>query len=253
MTAARDESLAGQRILVSGGSGALGIAICTELLGRGADVVIADPRPPEHSWSGPAPRYEACDVADPASAGELTGRLADSGWLPDIVCCHAGVAHEHPVTDYPLAEFDEIFRVNVRGSFVLAQCAARLWRDRDRPGHLIFTSSWVAGRPWPGIAPYAASKAAVVSLMKSFAAELAPAGIRANAIAPGIVSAGMARHQWETSPEYRELASRAIALGALQEPASVAEAVAALCSPALAYMTGSVLTVDGGCSLGMLG
>lgn len=169
-----------------------------------------------------------------------------------MVCCHAGVAGEYPVADFPLDAFDEIFRVNVRAAFVLAGHAARLWRDRGTPGHLIFTSSWVAGRPWPGIAPYAASKAAMESLMRSFAAELAPAGIRANAVAPGIVAAGMAQHQWDTSPEYRALATSAIAAGRLQEPASVAAAVATLCSPDLAYMTGSVLTIDGGCSLRLL-
>lgn len=252
MTSAAGPDLARQRVLISGGSGALGSAICAELRHRGTEVVIADLRPPEHNPGSPAPLYEACDAADAKQVSELFARLTERGWMPDVVCCHAGVAHEHPAADYPLEAFDEIFRVNVRAAFVLAQHAARLWRDHDRPGHLIFTSSWVAGRPWPGIAPYAASKAAVESLMRSFAAELAPAGIRANAVAPGIVSAGMALHQWETSPDYRALATRAIGLGRLQEPASVAAAVAALCAPELSYMTGSVLTIDGGCSLSLL-
>jgi NAD(P)-dependent dehydrogenase (short-subunit alcohol dehydrogenase family) len=247
--------LDGLRVLVSGGAGAIGTAVCAELLRQGARVVVADVRPPDKDWPGAPvpPRHETCDVADEATVGQLLSKLAAEGELPDVVCCHAGVNHEHPVTDFPMAEFDEIFRVNVRGAFVLAQSAARLWQERQVPGHLIFTTSWVAGIPWPGIAPYAASKAAVVSLMKSFAAELAATGIRANAIAPGIVSAGLARQQWDTSPEYRKLAQQAIALGTLQEPASVARALALMCTPDLAYMTGSVLTIDGGCSLSMLG
>ena len=247
------ESISGRRILISGGSGALGTAICRELLGRGASIVIADPRPPPESWArDEAPRYEECDAGDPESVARLMDALVRSEWIPDIVCCHAGVAYDHPIVDFPLAEFDDTFRVNVRAAFILAQHTAHLWREHGIAGHLIFTTSWVAGLPWPGIAPYAASKAAVISLMKSFAAELAPDGIRANAIAPGIVSAGMAREQWDNNPDYRDLAGRVIALGRLQEPASVALAVATLCSPAFAYMTGSVLTVDGGCSLGML-
>lgn len=246
------DSVAGLRVLISGGSGALGVAICRELLDRGAEVVIADLRPPQDSWPGRPPRFEHCDAADEESVAGLMARLAETGWIPDVVCCHAGVAYDHPVLDFPLEEFDETFRVNVRAAFVLAQRSARLWQQHERAGHLIFTTSWVAGRPWPGIAPYAASKAAVISLMKSFAAELAPDRIRANAIAPGIVSAGMARVQWDSSPEYRDRAGRVIALGSLQEPDSVARAVAVLCSPVFDYMTGSVLTVDGGCSLGLL-
>lgn len=103
--------------------------------------------------------------------------------------------------------------------------------------------------PWPGIAPYGASKAALRSLTRSFARELAPHGIRANALAPGIVAAGLALHQWDTDPDYRRRASKAIPLRHLQPPQSVADAFLFLASPMSAYMTGSTLLVDGGCSL----
>ncbi len=86
-------------------------------------------------------------------------------------------------------------------------------------------------------------------LMRSFARELADKGIRANAIAPGIVSVGLAKHQWDTDPSYRSRAQKAIPLGYMQPLESVANAFLFLCSPAADYMTGSVLLVDGGCSL----
>jgi NAD(P)-dependent dehydrogenase (short-subunit alcohol dehydrogenase family) len=86
-------------------------------------------------------------------------------------------------------------------------------------------------------------------LMRSFARELAPKHIRANAIAPGIVSVGMAKKQWDTDPSYRTRAQKAIPLGQMQELDSVADAFLFMCSPASRYMTGAVLTVDGGCSL----
>jgi NAD(P)-dependent dehydrogenase (short-subunit alcohol dehydrogenase family) len=86
-------------------------------------------------------------------------------------------------------------------------------------------------------------------LMRSFARELAPRKIRANAIAPGIVGAGMARRQWDADAEYRVRAQKAIPLGELQSPESVADAFLFLSSAAAGYMTGSVLLVDGGCSL----
>jgi NAD(P)-dependent dehydrogenase (short-subunit alcohol dehydrogenase family) len=85
--------------------------------------------------------------------------------------------------------------------------------------------------------------------MRGFARELAPRGIRANAIAPGIVAVGMAKRQWDTDPSYRARAGRAIPLGEMQRPESVAHAFLFLCSELASYMTGAVLLVDGGCSL----
>jgi NAD(P)-dependent dehydrogenase (short-subunit alcohol dehydrogenase family) len=114
---------------------------------------------------------------------------------------------------------------------------------------LVFVSSWVQDVPWPGIAPYAASKAALRSLARSFAREFAANGIRANILAPGIVGTGMAKKQWDTEPDYRRRATRAIPLGSLQTPQSVADALIFLCSPMSAYMTGSTLLIDGGASL----
>jgi NAD(P)-dependent dehydrogenase (short-subunit alcohol dehydrogenase family) len=103
--------------------------------------------------------------------------------------------------------------------------------------------------PWPEITPYNATKAALKAMMRGFARELAPKGIRANAIAPGIVAVGMAKRQWDTEPAYRVRAAKAIPLGYMQPPETVAHAFLFLCSDMTSYMTGSVLLVDGGCSL----
>lgn len=85
--------------------------------------------------------------------------------------------------------------------------------------------------------------------MRGFARELASSNIRANAVAPGIVGVGMAKRQWDNDPAYRTRASKAIPLGGLQTAESVAHAFLFLCSDLSTYMTGSVLLVDGGCSL----
>jgi glucose 1-dehydrogenase len=86
-------------------------------------------------------------------------------------------------------------------------------------------------------------------LMRGMALELAAKGIRVNSVAPGIVEVGMARRQWDTEPDYRRRAEKAIPLGALQAPESVADAMIFLCSDASDYMTGATLLADGGCSL----
>jgi NAD(P)-dependent dehydrogenase (short-subunit alcohol dehydrogenase family) len=93
------------------------------------------------------------------------------------------------------------------------------------------------------------SKSAMNAMMRGFAREMAPHGIRANAIAPGIVGVGLARRQWDTDQAYKARAAKAIPLGFMQPPESVANAFVFLCSDMAAYMTGSTLLIDGGCSL----
>lgn len=169
--------------------------------------------------------------ADEPSPLDLSGRSilisGGAGALGRVIverlCCHAGVAEAHPVQDFPLDTFDRIFNVNVRAAFLLARAASRRWVEHGLAGQLLFTTSWVQDVPWPEIAPYSVSKAALKSLARSFARELAPHGSRANAIAPGTVAAGMAKQQWDNEPSYRARAKRAIPLGHLQPPESVAE------------------------------
>jgi NAD(P)-dependent dehydrogenase (short-subunit alcohol dehydrogenase family) len=248
-----DIDLSNELVVISGGAGALGGYICARLAGCGATVVSLDvaelgagqaEATQERVW-----RFQV-DVTERAAVNTaLDAVCARFGRHPTTVCCHAGVVASYPILDYPLEAFDDLFRANVRGAFVLAQTAARRWRDAGVGGHLIFTSSWVQDYPWPEIGPYCASKAAMYSLMRSFAKELAPYGIRANAVLPGIVSAGMAKRQWDEDPVYRRRAQDAIALGELQGPDSVANAFAFLCSALASFMTGSPLLVDGGCAL----
>jgi NAD(P)-dependent dehydrogenase (short-subunit alcohol dehydrogenase family) len=144
-----------------------------------------------------------------------------------------------------------VLRTNVRGTYVTARQAARRWiaAGETRGKRIVTTSSWVGHVPWPELAAYTITKAAIDQLTRVLARELAPYGILANAVAPGIVGAGMALHQWNTEPDYRARAQRAIPLGHLQSPQSVADAVLFLVSDLSSYMTGHVLTVDGGASL----
>jgi NAD(P)-dependent dehydrogenase (short-subunit alcohol dehydrogenase family) len=251
--APRSLELAGNRVLLTGGVGALGIAIAATLATHNADVVLVDRLTDDeaHALVGdalwPHVEYHRCDVTDAAAVAELFDRLEDRAL--DVVCPHAGIVRSDPVEAFPADAFEDVLTVNVRGAFLVARAAAARWRRRAEPGHLIFTSSWVHSVPWPGITPYAASKAAVTALARGFARELAPFGIRANVVAPGIVAAGMAKRQWDTDPDYRRRASRAIPLGVLQEPQSVADAFLFLCSQLASYLTGATLLVDGGASL----
>ncbi|MFI6941200.1 SDR family NAD(P)-dependent oxidoreductase [Streptomyces sp. NPDC050418] len=246
-------------VVLTGGSGALGTPIIETLLRHGARVAVADQKAPpltdgqlgadERLFTDDRLLFVDCDLTADATAGLILDTVTDRWGLPGTVCAHAGLARSAPLPEHSLADYDDVMRLNARAAYALAREASRRWMAAGVPGHLIFTGSWVQDVPWPGIAPYAASKAALRSLARSFARELAPHGIRANVVAPGIVDAGMARHQWDTEPDYRRRASRAIPLGRLQPAESVAHAVLFLCSPMASYMTGSTLVVDGGASL----
>ena len=245
--------LDGRSVLVSGGLGALGTVMVEALLAEGASVVVNDLRPIVGVDTAPAGYVQG----DAGVGDEATRIVAESermlGALPDVVCCHAGIVRSAPILEYEVADFEAVLHTNLVSQFALAQAAARRWVEAERAGLLIFTGSWVQDVPWPGIAAYSSAKAGLKSLMRSFARELAPHGIRANGIAPGIVGAGMALHQWNNEPDYRARASTAIPLGRLQAPGSVADAVVFLASDRASYMTGATLLVDGGASLYPLG
>jgi len=240
------DALAGQHIALSGGCGALGVVIAERLRRHRAKLSVCDlvePDPP------PGDFFFAGDLTKPEASRDFIAAARQRFGPIHTALCHVGVVAPGPLLEYDAADWDRTFEANVKTAFLLGQAAARSMVEDGIRGHLIFTTSWVASVPWPDIGAYNASKAAMNQLMRSFARELAPRGIRANAIAPGIVGAGMARKQWDTDAAYRARAQRAIPLGELQTPESVADAFLFLCSPAAAYMTGAVLLVDGGCSL----
>lgn len=239
----------GRTVLITGGLGALGRPAARRLVQAGEKVVVNDrPEKPsvddDHDF-----HYVGADVTDPEAVVELVDRAWKFwGTLTDVVLL-AGRVHSAPLLDQTPDDVDAVFRLNLHGAMLVAQEVSRRWRSEGTPGQLIFVSSWVQDVPWPGVGPYAASKAALRSLARSFARELAPVGIRANVLAPGIVAAGMAEHQWTHEPDFRRRARRAVPLGRLQPPESVADALVFLCSPMSSYMTGATLLVDGGASL----
>ncbi len=244
-------------VFISGGGGAIGRVIARQLVAHNARVAINDvigeaeaqPVLAEIDPTGQRAAYFRANASDPTEVAHALDALAALWDLPDVVCCHAGMVDAHPVDQYPLAQFDQLIDVNLRASFVLAQEASRRWIDARHGGHLIFTTSWVQDVPWPEITPYTTSKAGVKAMMRGYARELVTHGIRANAVAPGIVAVGLAKRQWDTDPSYKARAQKAIPLGYMQPPETVANAFLYLCSDMAAYATGTTLVVDGGCSL----
>jgi NAD(P)-dependent dehydrogenase (short-subunit alcohol dehydrogenase family) len=248
--------LGGRHVVVTGGCGDIGRAMALELVERGATVTVFDVRAPEptdtpdtdpfiDALDHGSVRFEQVDVCDRSAVRSALERIAPF----EVVVGNAGISDSAPFLEITDQQWQRHLDVNLTGNFHLGQEAARLMRARGIGGHIIFTGSWVQDIPWPEIAAYSASKAGLAMLTKTMALELARYGIRVNVIAPGIVAAGMAKHQMDHEPQYARRIASVIPLERMQTPEDVARATAFLCSEDAAYMTGSTLLVDGGCSL----
>ncbi len=240
--------LDGKAILITGGMGAIGRVVVSALLEHGARVVVND------IVEDGTPAHDRCvyvraDVTKAEEAERVVARAVEAFGRLDVALCHAGTAQSGPILEYAAADWDRLMAVNLRSAFLTAQAAARVMVRQGVAGKIVFTSSWVQDVPWPDITAYNVSKSGMKMLMRGMARELAAKGIRVNAVAPGIVAVGMAKRQWDTEADYRRRAEKAIPLGRMQPPESVADAMLFLCSEASDYMTGATLLVDGGCSL----
>jgi NAD(P)-dependent dehydrogenase (short-subunit alcohol dehydrogenase family) len=243
--------LSGLRIAVTGGAGDIGAAIGRELAARGAALHLLDREPHAQAAAEAGAigaRYHEVDVRDRAA---VDAALAAAGPL-DIVFANAGIAIAAPFLEITGAQWADQLATNVTGSFNVAQSAARAMVERGGGGRIVFTGSWIQEQPWPEMAAYSSSKAAIRMLARSMALELAAHRILVNVLAPGIVDAGMARLQRLNEPQYAARAARAIPLGELQSAEQIARAAVFLCSEASDSMTGAVLLIDAGCSLSNL-
>ena len=193
--------------------------------------------------------YQQVDVRDRAAIDRALTEMSPHHPTIDIACINAGIVESAPFLELTPDSWQRQIDINLTGAFNVAQAIARQMVATNTQGRLIFTSTWVASIPWPEIAAYTVSKAGLNMLMKQAARELAAYGIRANAVAPGIVDAGLAARQLREDPGYAARTARVIPLGEPGTAVEIAQAVVYLSSPQTAYMTGTVLTLDGGCSL----
>ena len=240
--------LTGRRALVTGGGRGIGAAIAARLARAGATVTIADADPAAAASADElGADFVGCDITDAVQVGEAVRAAAGPDARLDILVNNAGI---FPTTGPMLDATDEfvsrMLEVNVRGTFSVAREAAR---SMGHGGSIVNISSITAFGGGANISAYAASKSAVVSLTKAFARELGPSGIRVNAVAPGVIDTPGVHAQLEPlRAAGRDIGSIIAAnpLGAAGAPDHVARAVLFLVSDLAVFVTGHVLTVDGG-------
>jgi NAD(P)-dependent dehydrogenase (short-subunit alcohol dehydrogenase family) len=252
------EDLRGKRAFVTGAGSGIGRAIASALARHGARVAIADLEIARAEAVareiGPDAMAIAVDVRHRASVERAFGEMIRA-WLGcDILIANAGISTMNRAVDLSDQEWDANFAVNARGVFITNQVAARHYLATGRRGVIVNTASLAAKVGAPLLAHYSASKFAVLGWTQALARELAPSGIRVNAVCPGFVKTSMQEREIAWEAELRGVTpERVVAdyvaqtpLGRLEEPEDVADVVVFLCSEGARFMTGQGINVTGG-------
>ena len=244
------------RVLITGAAAGIGLAIARRLARDGLALALNDKNSPaleaiagELSDAGVEATALPGDISDAA----VIDRLAlDAGPVDGLVNC-AGIYPVTSVMDLSADEWDRVLGINLRTPFLLSRAVARGMIAAGRGGSIVNISSTASVLARPGIAHYGASKAGLNQLTRVLAVELAPHAIRVNAILPGVIETETVAAALTTPAARQEMAAKQarIPLGRLGTPEEIAEVAAFLLSPAASYSTGSLVTADGGFSLGM--
>lgn len=235
--------LDGKVALVTGALSGIGEATARRFAAEGARVVAGDLAAEAGVLGEDAVAPLRLDVADEASVAACMGAIeARHGRLDLIVNC-AGIGQDIPFLDTTAETFDRIVAVNLRGTFLVCQAAARLM-VRQRSGSIVTIASISGVRGNVGRAAYGASKGGVVVLSQVMAVDLADHGIRVNCIAPGPVETALVARMHD--PAIRAAWTRATPMARYATPEEIAGAAVFLCSDDASFVTGHVLAVDGG-------
>jgi len=237
--------------LITGGSRGIGRAICLALAEPG-DVVAFNHYDPDESAAqetidllaqrGVKAEGRKFDVSDPQQVGQFVDHIAGTYGQLDVLVNNAGITMDGLLLRMSLEQFERVIKVNLTGAFVCLQAAAKVM-IKQRSGSIVNVASIAGQIGNVGQANYAASKAGLMGLTKTAAKELAPRGVRVNAVAPGFIQTEMTA---KVPEKLAEAMKASIPLGRAGLPEDVAEVIAFLCSDAARYLTGQVLHVGGG-------
>jgi NAD(P)-dependent dehydrogenase (short-subunit alcohol dehydrogenase family) len=186
----------------------------------------------------------ALDIRDAAAVGAAFDSLRERHGRLDVAVCTPSINVRKPLLAYTADELERVLAVNLKGTFNVLQAAGRIMTAQGR-GSIVLFSSIRSLVTEPGQGVYAATKAGIVQLARTAAAEFGPSGVRVNAVAPGVVETPLTA-PIQARPEWYAAYARKSALGRWARPEEIAEPTVFLCSDAASYVTGAVLFVDAG-------
>ena len=239
--------------IVTGAACGIGLAIAKRFIAEGAKVMLADINEQDGAAAakalGDQARFVRCDVGDAKDAAKLVDETIKVFGGVDLLVNNAGIIFGAEFLDLKEEDFDRVLRVNLKGSFLVGQAAARRMVEQvkagKKPGAIVNMSSTSAVVAIPNQTPYAVSKGGVAQLTCVMALALAPYGIRVNAIGPGSIMTEILKSVATDREAKRRILSRT-PFGRIGEPEEIASVAAFLASDDASYMTGETVYVDGG-------
>ena len=243
MSTTTQETLEGQRALVTGATSGIGRAVALQLARDGAEVLVhgrdaarGAQTVKEITDAGGKASFVAADLGNAADVQRLVNDVGDV----DILINNAGISVFGPTAEFDVSAFDKMFASNVRAPFILVAALAPGMASRGR-GSIVSLSSMAGGVGLVGGAAYGATKASVEAMTRAWAAEYSGSGVRVNAIAPGPVYTPT-----PSGPEFITALGETTPMRRASQPEEIAEVIAFLASPRASYVTGTTVAADGG-------
>jgi gluconate 5-dehydrogenase len=246
-------SLRGETALITGGGTGIGLAMAHAMHAAGAKVVLAGRREPELATAvkevGERAAYVVHDVNQLDQAPAFVAKVEQAHGPITCLVNNAGQNMKKPAVDTTTEDMEAIMRTHIFGAHALVRAVAPGMIERKR-GSILFTASMASIFGIPYVIAYTAAKTAMVGLVRGYAVELSPHGIRVNAIAPGWIDTAMSRKAFEGDPARKNKILSRTPMAKLGETADIGWAAVYLASPAAKFVTGVTLPVDGGVSMG---
>lgn len=246
----RPDLFAGKRVLISGGGTGIGKGMTFLFARLGADVVICSRTEQNLVDTADAVQrlldvqigHEAMTIRDPDAVNAMMDRIWSERGPVDFLVNNAGGQFPQPALDYSVKGWNAVIDTNLNGTWYMMQAAARRWRDAGRPGNIVNIVANVS-RGMPQVAHTCAARAGVIYLSKSVSTEWAPLDIRVNCVSPGSIDTeGLNVYPPKAARRFKD----ANPMRTFGDVYDIAQAVAYICAPSGKFITGEVVTVDGG-------
>ena len=246
-------SLRNQVVLITGGGTGIGLAMARAMHSSGARVVLVGRREAELAAAvkslGDGASYVTHDTTDFAAVPALIKRVTSEVGPIDCLINNAGGNLKKTAVETTPEEFQIMLNTHIVGAHALTRAVAPGMIERKH-GHILFTGSMASLFGIPLVIAYTAAKSAMVGMVKGYATELSPHGVRVNCIAPGWIETEMSRKALDGDPARKNKILGRTPMARLGEPADIGWAAVYLSSPAAKFVTGVILPVDGGISVG---